>query len=134
MNHQIECLDTLHCYATVPRPCEVHWLQTKVVHGISLSLTANQFLLQTFSLLVSSLSVFIILLSLSYPTCSIQIYCWSILNVKNERHADIFPLWEKKSLSTRFTKPFCEPKFKTSRYYNSAVPYLIRLLNKKSKK
>ena len=53
--------------------------------------------------------------------------------VKSERHADIFPLRDKKSHSTRFTKPFCEPKCKTSRYYNSAVPYLTRLLNKKAK-
>ena len=36
--------------------------------------------------------------------------------VKSERHADIFPLRDKKSYSTRFTKPFCEPKCKTSRY------------------
>ena len=59
---------------------------------------------------------------------------FSVKCVKSERHADIFPLKENNSHSTRFTKPFCEPKCKTSRYYNSAVPNLKRLLNKKAKK
>ena len=49
--------------------------------------------------------------------------------IKNEKHADIFP--RKEGTKTRHTKTFIEPKCKTSRYYNSAVPYLTRLLNKK---
>ena len=54
--------------------------------------------------------------------------------VKSQRHQDIFPRKELNSRNTRINKPFLEPKCMTSRYYNSAVPYLTRLLNKKAKK
>jgi hypothetical protein len=49
--------------------------------------------------------------------------------VKSDKHADLFP--RNEGPKTRHSKTFIEPKCKTSRYYNSAVPYLTRLLNKK---
>ena len=53
--------------------------------------------------------------------------------LKNQKHTDLF------NSNPRYTGPsqnklkFIEPKCKTTRYYKSAVPFLTRLLNGKSK-
>ena len=47
--------------------------------------------------------------------------------LKNPKHADLFPL--RRNYFTRQTTKLQEINCKTARYYNSAVPYLTRMLN-----
>jgi hypothetical protein len=49
------------------------------------------------------------------------------------RHKSMFPANPNFRANMRNPKPFKEHLCKTSRYYNSAIPYLARLLNKKTK-
>ena len=48
--------------------------------------------------------------------------------ITNSRHADLFH--KRRIQSTRRSTKYEEIKCKTARYYNSAVPYMTRLLNK----
>ena len=48
---------------------------------------------------------------------------------QNSRHADLFPTKPVSQRNTRQKQKYIEPKCITSRYYNSAVPFLTRLLN-----
>ena len=45
------------------------------------------------------------------------------------RHSGMFPPNLQPNSSTRHHKPYMEYNCKTSRYYNSPIPYLSRLLN-----
>ena len=56
---------------------------------------------------------------------------FAIKCLKNTKHNDLFK--PNTGPKKRHSKRFIEPKCKTSRYYNSAVPYLTRLLNKRVK-
>ena len=51
--------------------------------------------------------------------------------LSNPRHSDIFN--NNHGPRNRHTKKLIEPKCNTTRYYNSAVPFLTRLLNEKLK-
>ena len=51
---------------------------------------------------------------------------------KSHRHKDMFPLNSNPRCNLRNPKTYFEPKCNTARYFNSAVPYLSRLLNKKN--
>ena len=50
--------------------------------------------------------------------------------VKSAKHSVMFPKNQKAYVNTRNSKPYIEHKCKTSRYFNSPIPYLSRLLNK----
>jgi hypothetical protein len=52
---------------------------------------------------------------------------------KSSQHNTIFPLNTNFRENMRHTKKFKEHQCRTSRYYKSAVPYMARLLNKKSR-
>ena len=52
--------------------------------------------------------------------------------VRNDKHEDLFP--RNEGIETSHGKTFIEPKCRTSRYYNSDVPYLMRVLKKKENK
>ena len=47
------------------------------------------------------------------------------------RHSSMFPHNSNYRTSMRNPKPFLEFSCNTSRYYNSSIPYMSRLLNKK---
>ena len=49
--------------------------------------------------------------------------------LKSEQHSDMFPLLDSNRPVTRQNIVYKEYQCKTSRYYNSAIPYLTRLLN-----
>ena len=51
--------------------------------------------------------------------------------VKSARHSAMFPKTQNNYVNTRGCKPYFEHSCKTSRYFNSPIPYLARLLNKK---
>ena len=52
---------------------------------------------------------------------------------KSPRHSAMFPLNPTYRSNTRNLKPFMEYQCHTSRYYNSPIPSLARLLNKRHK-
>ena len=49
--------------------------------------------------------------------------------VKNPRHSHLFPKLDPSRPLTRETKPFIEYHCRTKRFYDSAIPFLTRLLN-----
>ena len=53
---------------------------------------------------------------------------WALKAQKNPLHTDLFPLAQKNSV-TRSKDKFAEYKFKSHRFYKSAVPYMTRALN-----
>ena len=50
---------------------------------------------------------------------------------KHPRHSDLFQPNPRYSLNSRSKKKFIAPKYKTTRYYKSAIPFLTRVLNSK---
>ena len=56
---------------------------------------------------------------------------FAIKCTKHTRHSDLFMKNPRYNLRTN--KKFKEPKCLTTRYYNSAVPFLTRLLNNSTK-
>ena len=61
-------------------------------------------------------------------------YKFALKCTLSAKHSGMFPRVPAHNINLRNPKLFDEPKCKTSRYYNSPVPYLSRLLNAKSKK
>ena len=59
-------------------------------------------------------------------------YTFALKCAKSDRHRSMFPLNQHYRPNMRNPKPFQEYTCRTSRYFNSPVPYLARLLNKKS--
>ena len=53
---------------------------------------------------------------------------WAVRAQKSPLHRELFPL-AKKTIETRSNHKFIEYKYKTNRFYNSAVPYMTRALN-----
>ena len=53
--------------------------------------------------------------------------------VKNPKHSSMFPPNPNHRPNMRRPKPYKEYQCNTSRYFNSSIPYLARLLNKNSK-
>ena len=49
---------------------------------------------------------------------------------RSQRHQSMFPSNPSPRSTTRNYKTYMEPLCNTSRYYNSSIPYLTRLLNK----
>ena len=54
---------------------------------------------------------------------------WAVRAHKSPLHKDLFPLTTK-TMETRSNNMFMEYRCKTNRFYNSAVPYMTRALNK----
>ena len=61
-------------------------------------------------------------------------YKFALKCTLSAKHSGMFPRVPAHSINLRNPKTFNEPKCKTSRYYNSPVPFLSRLLNARSKK
>ena len=61
-------------------------------------------------------------------------YNFALKCVKSAKHSHMFSPNPGFNENSRNPKPYREPNCKTSRYFNSPVPYLSRLLNKKYKK
>ena len=59
-------------------------------------------------------------------------YKFALKCVKSPRHSLMFPLNPVYRENMRRTKPFKEFQCNTSRYFNSPIPYLARLLNKRN--
>ena len=59
---------------------------------------------------------------------------FAIKCTKSHRHQSMFNLSPSPMCNTRNFKTYMEPLCHTSRYYNSSIPYLTRLLNKAEKK
>ena len=51
---------------------------------------------------------------------------------QSTRHMSMFPANPNYRPNMRYRKPFMEFQCKTSRYFNSSIPFLARLLNKNS--
>ena len=49
--------------------------------------------------------------------------------LKNPRHSDLFPVHNTDRITRQAPTKFQEINCKTARYYKSAVPYMIRMLN-----
>ena len=60
-------------------------------------------------------------------SCNFALKC-----TKSPLHSTIFPLNTNHRENMRYVKKYKEHQCRTSRYYRSAVPYMARLLNKKS--
>ena len=60
-------------------------------------------------------------------SCNFALKC-----TKSPLHSTIFPLNTNYRENMRYAKKYREHQCRTSRYYRSAVPYMARLLNKKS--
>ena len=60
-------------------------------------------------------------------------YKFALKCTKSPRHSFMFPLNPYSRLTSRNPKPFMEPFCHTSRYFNSPIPAMSRLLNKRSK-
>ena len=56
-------------------------------------------------------------------------YSFALKCSMSKKHASMFPLNDSPNQNTRNRKPFLEFKCNTSRYYNSPIPSLTRLLN-----
>ena len=56
--------------------------------------------------------------------------CYSFA-AKSHKHKSMFPLHPNSRPNMRRPKPYMEHSCNISRYFNSAIPYLARLLNKK---
>ena len=54
---------------------------------------------------------------------------FAIKCLKNPRHSDLFPVHNTDRITRQAPTKFQEINCKTARYYNSAVPYMIRMLN-----
>ena len=54
---------------------------------------------------------------------------WARKAQANPQHTDLFPL-NSSAVDTRFRKKFNEYKCKNLKYYNSAIPSMVRALNK----
>ena len=52
--------------------------------------------------------------------------------IKSSKHQPMFPRNPNMRVNSRNPKPYKEFNCNTSRYFNSPVPYLARLLNKRS--
>ena len=61
-------------------------------------------------------------------------YKFALKCTASPRHKSMFPPNPQFRPNMRDPKPFAEPRCNTSRYFNSAIPSLSRLLNKKSTK
>ena len=59
-------------------------------------------------------------------------YTFAMKCPKSDKHGSMFPPNQNFMPNMRKPKPFQEHTCRTSRYFNSPVPYLARLLNKKS--
>ena len=59
-------------------------------------------------------------------------YNFALKSSQSQRHKSMFPPNPNFRANMRNPKPFKEHLCNTSRYYNSAIPYLARLLNKKT--
>ena len=59
-------------------------------------------------------------------------YSFALKCTQSDQHKSMFPLNPNLRQNMRNKKPFMEYKCNTSRYYSSPIPYLSRLLNKKS--
>ena len=57
-------------------------------------------------------------------------YSFALKCSKSSKHASMFPLNNSAKQNTRNYKPFLEFKCNTSRFFNSPIPSLTRLLNK----
>ena len=60
-------------------------------------------------------------------------YSFALKCSKSHQHKTMFPSNQNFRPNMRNPKPYMEHYCKTSRYYNSAIPYLSRLLNKKER-
>ena len=60
-------------------------------------------------------------------------HSFALKSSQSQRHKSMFPANPNCRANMRNPKPFKEYLCNTSRYYNSAIPYLARLLNKKTK-
>ena len=58
-------------------------------------------------------------------------YNFALKCTRSVRHRSMFPLNPSFRPNMRKQKLFLEPQCKTSRYYNSSIPYMARLLNNK---
>ena len=58
-------------------------------------------------------------------------HCKTFANkcLNHPRHSDLFQVNPRYSSHSRTKKKFLEPKCRTTRYYNSAIPFLTRILN-----
>ena len=56
---------------------------------------------------------------------------FALQTVARDTHNDMFPLSENKNINTRNKSIYSEFICKTTRYYNSAIPYMTRFLNSK---
>ena len=56
-------------------------------------------------------------------------YTFALKCTKSTKHAAMFPLNKTPIHNTRHPKKYLEPTCNTSRYYNSSIPYMTRLLN-----
>ena len=61
-------------------------------------------------------------------------YKFAVKCSKSPKHAHMFPVNPKPRITSRNPKPYIEPFCHSSRYYNSPIPALSRLLNKRSTK
>ena len=59
-------------------------------------------------------------------------YTFAMKCTKTDRHSSMFPPNQTFRPNMRKPKPYQEHSCNTSRYFNSPIPYLARLLNKKS--
>ena len=59
-------------------------------------------------------------------------HSFTLKSAKSSRHQSMFPLNPTYRQKIRNPKPYMEHNCNTSRYFSSPIPYLSRLLNKRS--
>ena len=59
-------------------------------------------------------------------------HSFALKSAKSARHQEMFPLNPNFRQNMRNRKPYMEHTCNTSRYFNSPIPHLTRLLNRRS--